>query len=148
MITVLTADDMLHLGATLAQSPVSQCVIYLQGPLGAGKTTFVRGLLQGLGHKDAVKSPTYTLVESYYLPGRTVFHWDLYRLKDPEELENIGIRDYIAQPAWWLIEWPMHMKLSLPSADLLINFSIKGESREVTITPLTETGNLLMSSSI
>jgi tRNA threonylcarbamoyladenosine biosynthesis protein TsaE len=101
-------------------------LIYLQGPLGSGKTTLVRGVLRAAGFKGAVKSPTYTLVEEYLIGQRKILHFDLYRLSNPEELEWIGIGDYLSQNALCFIEWPEMGEGWLSQPDRII--TLKNES--------------------
>jgi len=105
--------------------PGAPCrVVELSGELGAGKSTFARGVLRALGARGPIKSPSYTLIEVYELPGIEVVHLDLYRLNDPNELEHLGLADYHEPGFLWLVEWPERAAGRLPRADLRFEFSI------------------------
>jgi tRNA threonylcarbamoyladenosine biosynthesis protein TsaE len=115
-------------------------IIYLHGDLGAGKTTLTRGLMRGYGYEGAVKSPTYTLVEPYEFGQCNIYHFDLYRLADPEEVEYLGIDDYFSPSNLCLIEWAEQGKGLLPPADLDIEISIDGTARLLSCQSLSEKG--------
>ena len=122
------------LGAELAACFRNGGLVFLEGDLGAGKTTLVRGWLRALGHEGAVKSPTYTLVEPYTLGGVNIYHFDLYRLGDPEELELMGIRDYLMPGNLCLVEWPQRGRGVLPPADLHLQLAVKLPGREAILS--------------
>ena len=132
-----------ELGARLAAArpaELTSAVLYLTGELGSGKTTFARGFLHGCGVSDAVRSPTYTLLELYPAGALTLLHLDLYRLREPAELEALGLRDY-AQPGYlWLIEWPERGVMRLPACDLSITFLVGEAGHDLEIEAATASG--------
>ena len=136
-LTLHLADEeaMVAFGGQLANITQGHGLIFLEGDLGAGKTTLSRGIIRGLGHTGAVKSPTFTLVEPYEIGDIRAFHFDLYRLVDPEELEYVGIRDYFDEDALCLIEWPQQGAGFLPKADLTITIRPHNTGRALTLSP-------------
>ena len=132
---VEVADEaaMLALGARLAERLEPNARVLLQGDLGMGKTTLARGILRGLGFDGAVKSPTYTIVEPYVFSGKQVYHFDFYRIADPQELEFIGLDELVEEPGIKLMEWPERAGDRLPSADLAIRIEAAGTGRIVEI---------------
>ncbi len=175
-LQIMSEEAMTELGACLAKWVRLGAVIYLDGDLGAGKTTLVRGFLRAFGHRGAVKSPTFTLVEPYSLENNIffnyneledvlkpdddnehlteekaelraddvkIYHFDLYRLEDPEELEYVGIRDYLDGQAIALIEWPEKGYGVLPGADLIIKITHQNQGREVELLSQSENGRLI-----
>ena len=134
-VTLYLADEqaMSDFGARIARITRGHGLIFLEGNLGMGKTTLSRGIIRGLGHAGAVKSPTFTLVEPYEIGEVRAFHFDLYRLVDPEELEFLGIRDYFEDDALCLIEWPDKGEGFLPKPDLTITISPQDSGRSLTI---------------
>ncbi|KIF65659.1 ATPase [Pseudomonas fluorescens] len=134
-VTLYLADEqaMSDFGARIARITQGRGLIFLEGNLGMGKTTLSRGIIRGLGHVGAVKSPTFTLVEPYEIGDIRAFHFDLYRLVDPEELEFLGIRDYFEDDALCLIEWPDKGAGFLPKPDLTITISPQDSGRSLKI---------------
>lgn len=124
-----TATDALgtRLAAVLRRHPGG--VVWLQGPLGAGKTALVRAALRALGVTGAIKSPTYTLVEPYAVHGLKLLHMDLYRLNDPEELIALGVFDDPPSGCWWLVEWPDKAAGVVPPPSIEIALDYAGEGR-------------------
>jgi tRNA threonylcarbamoyladenosine biosynthesis protein TsaE len=141
-------DDTSQLAQDLANAVSSQLpsdvVIFLNGDLGAGKTTFSRYFIQALGHSGSVKSPTYTLVEPYELENVNIYHFDLYRLADPEELEFMGIRDYFGGGAVALVEWSEKGGEYLASPDLVISITMSTSGRQFNLAATTALGAKLL----
>jgi tRNA threonylcarbamoyladenosine biosynthesis protein TsaE len=133
--TTHSGEETEALGARLlgtAAPPGSACrVVFLRGELGAGKSTFARGVLRALGVQGPIKSPSYTLLETYERPGITTVHLDLYRLLDPEELEHLGLPDYHRPGFLWLVEWPERGVGRLPDADLEFQFSMGADGHRI-----------------
>lgn len=136
---------MAALGGRLALVCDLGVLISLQGGLGAGKTTLVRGFLHALGYEGAVKSPTYSLVEPYEFSRYDVYHFDFYRLTDPLELEYMGVQDYFQHRSICLVEWPDRAKEFLPDADITIAIQFMGEGRRVELTGHSEAGRRILS---
>ena len=133
------------LGAALVESPAPAIVVTIQGDLGAGKTTFVSGVLNGAGIKGFARSPTYTLIEPYEIASRHIFHLDLYRLADPREVEPLGLRDLLSDHSALLIEWPERGGDLIPAADLALSIDYAGEhERLLTASSRSEAGRDLL----
>lgn len=143
-LAVATEAEMEALGARLAVQLQAGLLLYVRGVLGAGKTTLVRGLLRGLGHRGGVKSPTFTLVEPYAFAAFTLNHFDLYRLKHPEELEFMGVRDYLRGDDVCVIEWPERGADVLPEPDLDVMIEPADNGRIVVLTAHTDPGAKLL----
>lgn len=120
-------------GAELWALLPAQALVFLEGDLGAGKTTLVRAYLRAAGYLGVVKSPTYTVVEEYTVKQQKIYHFDLYRLADPEELEWIGIRDYLAEECVCFIEWPDKGAGWLPTPDFRISLTTKADGRMLNL---------------
>jgi len=128
-----------------SHAPLRDARIELQGELGAGKTTFVRHLLRALGVQGRVKSPSYTVLESYALPGLQISHFDFYRFNDPREWEDAGFREVYAQPGLKLAEWPDRAAPLLPPPDLSLTLRVVDEDcRELTLCAFTPRGQALL----
>jgi tRNA threonylcarbamoyladenosine biosynthesis protein TsaE len=142
MVTLLleSAAATEALGAHLARVLPAGCILYLRGELGTGKTTLVRGFLRALGHKGVVRSPTYTLIEPYTLGDKEIIHLDLYRLAEPEELEFLGLRDWLDGHTVLLIEWPERSNGLLPPADIEIAIEHAGATRLCRLKAVSATG--------
>ncbi|MEJ0006137.1 MAG: tRNA (adenosine(37)-N6)-threonylcarbamoyltransferase complex ATPase subunit type 1 TsaE [Steroidobacteraceae bacterium] len=143
-LIAVTPEETEALGARLARAlPAAHSAalqVRLHGDLGAGKTTLARGFLAALGHAGAVRSPTYTLVETYVFGALTVVHADLYRLQDPDEVEGLGLRDLAAAEHVWLIEWPQRAGPWLPAADLEVTLAAQPAFHSILLESASATG--------
>ena len=141
LLALATSD--LPVTASAAQSrpdATAGGMIHLSGDLGAGKTTLTRGVMRGYGYEGAVKSPTYTLVEPYEFSRYNIYHFDLYRLSDPDEVEYLGVSEYFESRNLCLVEWPENGGTQLPKADLLISLAIENQGRRLTWRAVSNRG--------
>lgn len=147
-IAIPDETEMITLGCRLANAlPEGGLVVALSGELGTGKTTLVRALLRTLGVEGHIRSPTYTLVEPYGIGGRRIYHLDLYRIGDPEELEFLGVRDLDPANDLIFIEWPERGGQSLPAADLTIAIHFAAQdARELGLHPCSRRGEAVAAS--
>lgn len=148
-VVARNAGETREIGARLAAALLEAdepgaLVVGLTGDLGAGKTTLVGGLLAALGHEAGARSPTYTLVEPYRLHGRDVSHCDLYRLRDPAELEDLGLRDLLTARSLLLVEWPERAGGRLGTPDLSVELGYLDEGRVVTLHSASEAGRRVL----
>jgi tRNA threonylcarbamoyladenosine biosynthesis protein TsaE len=135
---------MTDLAKRLAHAARDGGIVYLEGDLGAGKTTFARALLGELGVGERIKSPTYSLIESYRVDGRDAHHLDLYRIADAGELEWLGLADLWTDRALVLVEWPERGRGALPPPDVVVRLAHAGEHREFSAEAMTERGGALL----
>lgn len=137
-------DATLHLAARAAKSLAAAqppLVLHLQGDLGAGKTSFARGMLRALGEAGPVRSPTYGLLAEYETPAGRVVHIDLYRLRDAAELAALGLADHLPGSLLWLVEWPEKGEGGvMPPADAVLQIHVEGEGRRFKGRALTDSG--------
>ena len=145
LVTLKDEAETVNFGAKVASAIQGGEIIYLSGQLGAGKTTFVRGFLNALGHSGNVKSPTYTLIEPYHIDDVSIYHFDLYRINDPEELEAMGIRDYCDGESICLYEWPERGKGVAPEADIIFSLKHADSGREVKVESKSAKGEHILS---
>ncbi len=139
-IDLANEDATLAFGAQLAQALMPGLTIYLEGDLGAGKTTLTRGVLRGLGYTGKVKSPTYTLLELYTISSLYLYHFDFYRFADPQEWVDAGFRDYFNSDSVCIVEWPEKAGEFLPTPDLRIEISAQQSGRSLHVHAETEAG--------
>lgn len=148
LVQTVTAEETEAFGARLARArPADDAdftVIYLVGDLGAGKTTLTRGFLHALGVTGPVRSPTYTLVEIYETGALTALHLDLYRLSDPGELDNLGLREWARAGHIWLVEWPQKGAERLPAADLIVTLRAEDHRHDIVVSAQTPGGRAWM----
>lgn len=136
-----------EIGMALGKAIADQClVVYLRGDLGAGKTALCQSILKSYGYRGRVKSPTYTLLEPYELENALIYHFDLYRLADPEELEFIGIRDLAADNALFLVEWPDKGQGFLPAPDIELDMKVQSPGRMLYIQGVSRRGQAVVDS--
>ena len=133
-----------HFAAHLAYCLHPPLILTFNGDLGAGKTTIIRAMLKQLGIESTIKSPTFSLVESYLCQNMPVHHFDLYRIQHEDELEYLGFRDYFTNESICCVEWAENAGKALPKADIQFKLNIKGAGREMQIIPFSDAGKRIL----
>nr|BET44386.1 MAG: tRNA (adenosine(37)-N6)-threonylcarbamoyltransferase complex ATPase subunit type 1 TsaE [Candidatus Aschnera chinzeii] len=144
--TILLANEnkTINLGYQLAKNMKNNFILFLYGNIGVGKTTLVRGFLQGLGYENNIKSPSYSIIESYLVSDYSVYHIDLYRLNNAREFEILGMRDFLSFNSICLFEWPQNGGHYLPTPDLVIKLSYHLYGRKAKLISHTMYGNIVL----
>ena len=143
-LTLSSESELIALAGKIASITPAGAILYLKGGLGAGKTTFARGFIQSLGTTAKIKSPTYTLIEEYDLPGKHIVHVDLYRLHDADELSYIGFPEEIPENSIMLIEWPERAVAYIPAPDLEISITHSTTGRIIDMTSFSTLGEAIL----
>ncbi len=142
--TLTSEENTQELGKILAPHLQPPLLCFFQGELGAGKTSLIRAILRAKNVSGSIKSPSYTLIEPYEIGNHMIYHMDLYRLASADELEWLGIRDYLHENAICLIEWPERGGKSLPQPDLMLTLHYLDEGREITISSQSLPGDTII----
>jgi len=137
--------EMMTVGKRIASACLPNTRIYLQGPLGTGKTTLARGIIAGMGYQHRVKSPSFTIVEPYEINGKKIYHCDLYRIHDPAELIYLGLDDYFEDADLILVEWPEHGHECLPEPDIKCLLEYEQSNRRLQLVSCTPLGDSVIS---
>lgn len=144
MLNCSSPAQLLSIGKILGSIIIPPLTIFLKGVPGAGKTTFVRGILRGCGYLDKVKSPSYSIMEFYPVDKFTLYHFDFYRLRCVSEITSLGIEEYWQEDAIFCVEWPENFTDFLPSADLIVTFNVTESGRDIIFAAATAGGSLLV----
>ena len=133
-LTFSKEQEMIEFGKICAKQISNPCVCYLMGDLGAGKTTWMKGVLKGLGSDEILRSPTYPIVQRYVVDHKNLVHFDLYRLSGADDFIDSGLGDELESADYLFVEWPRRAKSCLPAADFELKFQVTGDNHSITMS--------------